>query len=105
MTEAPSPAPVRIRPEIAALPPYRQGKQAGADAFKLSSNENPFDPLPSVVEALRSATAVNRYPDASASRLRARLSARFGVGMDGGSNGFSLLESLNASAPACFPCR
>ena len=29
----------RIRPEIAALPPYRQGKQAGADAFKLVWDE------------------------------------------------------------------
>lgn len=71
--------PVRIRPEIAVLPPYRQGKQAGADAFKLSSNENPFDPLPSVVEVLQRTTAVNRYPDASSPRLRQRLADRFGV--------------------------
>ncbi|MFT4052545.1 MAG: histidinol-phosphate transaminase [Microbacterium sp.] len=74
--------PVRVRPEIAALPRYRQGKQAGADAFKLSSNENPFDPLPGVVEAVRAATAFNRYPDATASRLRARLADRFAVGED-----------------------
>ncbi|CAN7453086.1 histidinol-phosphate transaminase [Microbacterium sp. LjRoot45] len=74
--------PVRLRPEIAALPAYRQGKQAGDDAFKLSSNENPFDPLPSVVEAIRSATGINRYPDASASRLRARLAERFDVASD-----------------------
>ncbi|MET0861760.1 MAG: aminotransferase, partial [Microbacterium sp.] len=40
MTDAPD-IPVRVRPEIAALPPYKQGKQAGDDAFKLSSNENP----------------------------------------------------------------
>ena len=50
--------PVRLRPEIAALPPYRQGKQASPDAFKLSSNENPFEPLPSVVEAVRGAVSV-----------------------------------------------
>lgn len=75
--------PVRIRPEIAALPAYKQGRQAGADAFKLSSNENPFDPLPSVVAALQAATGVNRYPDASSPRLRARLAERFGVGDDG----------------------
>src|SRR5690606_39459573 len=74
--------PVRIRPEIAALPAYKQGKQAGADAFKLSSNENPFDPLPSVVAALQATTAVNRYPDASSPRLRQRLAERFGVGAD-----------------------
>ena len=72
----------RIRPEIAALPPYRQGKQAGADAFKLSSNENPFDPLPSVVEALQNTVPVNRYPDATAGALRVRLGERYGVEAD-----------------------
>ncbi|MFJ6428830.1 histidinol-phosphate transaminase [Microbacterium maritypicum] len=72
----------RIRPAIAALAPYRQGKQAGPDAFKLSSNENPFDPLPSVLEALQSTTPINRYPDATAGRLRARLGARYGVEPD-----------------------
>ncbi|PYD00033.1 histidinol-phosphate transaminase [Microbacterium esteraromaticum] len=72
----------RIRPEIAALPPYRQGKQAGPDAFKLSSNENPFDPLPSVVDALQHATPINRYPDASAAALRARLGEKHGVEPD-----------------------
>lgn len=71
--------PVRVRPEIAAQPVYKQGKQAGADAFKLSSNENPFDPLPHVIEAMQRATAVNRYPDASLPRLRALLAERFGV--------------------------
>ncbi|OZB85463.1 MAG: aminotransferase, partial [Microbacterium sp. 14-71-5] len=72
----------RIREEIAALPPYRQGKQAGADAFKLSSNENPFDPLPSVLAALSDATPMNRYPDATAGALRVRLGERYGVAPD-----------------------
>lgn len=71
--------PVRVRPEIAALPSYKQGKQAGATAYKLSSNENPFDPLPGVIAAVRDAVAFNRYPDALAGRLRARLAERFGV--------------------------
>src|SRR5215207_4408742 len=84
VTDAPSPpddtaSPVRVRPEIASLPPYKQGRQAGADAFKLSSNENPFDPLPGVLEAVNAASALNRYPDATAGRLRARLAERFGV--------------------------
>ncbi|GAT71829.1 histidinol-phosphate transaminase [Microbacterium hydrocarbonoxydans] len=69
----------RIRPAIAALAPYRQGKQAGPEAFKLSSNENPFEPLPSVVDALQRATPINRYPDATAGRLRERLAARYAV--------------------------
>ncbi|MEV4669042.1 histidinol-phosphate transaminase [Microbacterium sp. LWO12-1.2] len=72
----------RIRPTIAALAPYRQGKQAGPDAFKLSSNENPFDPLPSVLAALQHTTPINRYPDATAARLRERLGARYGVEPD-----------------------
>lgn len=72
----------RIRPEIAALPPYRQGKQAGPDAFKLSSNENPFEPLPSVLEALQTTAPINRYPDASAAALRARLGEKYGVEPD-----------------------
>ena len=72
----------RIRPEIAALPPYRQGKQAGTDAFKLSSNENPFDPLPQVAAALAETTPMNRYPDATARALRERLAERYGVSSD-----------------------
>ncbi|MFD5214215.1 histidinol-phosphate transaminase [Microbacterium sp. NPDC058345] len=72
----------RIRPEIAALPPYRQGKQAGANAFKLSSNENPFEPLPSVLEALTRTAPINRYPDATAGALRARLGEKHGIAAD-----------------------
>ncbi|KQO61299.1 histidinol-phosphate transaminase [Curtobacterium sp. Leaf261] len=75
-------SPVRLRPEIAALPAYRQGRQAAADAFKLSSNENPFDPLPGVVERVQAETAYNRYPDASATALRVALAARFGLTVD-----------------------
>lgn len=87
----------RIRPEIAALPPYRQGKQAGADAFKLSSNENPFEPLPSVLEALTHTAPINRYPDATAGALRARLGERYGVDADAvhvASGSVSILHQL-----------
>jgi len=93
--------PVKIRPEIAALPPYKQGRQAGADAFKLSSNENPFDPLPGVIETVRSQTALNRYPDATASRLRERLAERFGVTSDEvhiGAGSVSILVQLLLAA-------
>lgn len=72
----------RIRPEIAALVPYRQGAQASPDAFKLSSNENPFEPLPSVLDALAHAMPINRYPDAAAISLRERLAVRYGVDID-----------------------
>ncbi|MET4637388.1 histidinol-phosphate transaminase [Mycetocola sp. 2940] len=70
---------VRLRPEILASPPYRQGRPATADAFKLSSNENPFPPLPGVLDAVAASGAINRYPDASALALREVLAARRGV--------------------------
>jgi histidinol-phosphate aminotransferase len=89
--------PVRLRPEIAALPPYRQGKQADPEAFKLSSNENPFEPLPAVVDALRDAMSVNRYPDGAAAGLRSILADRYGVGLDEvhvGAGSISILSQL-----------
>ena len=100
---------MRIRPEIAALPAYKQGRQAGADAFKLSSNENPFEPLPSVVAAVQTAVAFNRYPDATASRLRARLAERYGVGDDAvhiAAGSVSILYQLTqATCPFIRPAR
>lgn len=93
--------PIRVRPAIAALPPYKQGKQAGADAFKLSSNENPFEPLPGVLEAMQAATSLNRYPDASAARLRDALAERFGVDSDSvhvGAGSVSILVQLVQAA-------
>ena len=69
-------SPVRLQPHLAALPPYRQGRQAPDGGFKLSSNENPFLPLPGVLEAMRAADQIHRYPDAGASALRHALAER-----------------------------
>lgn len=69
---------VRLRPEIVALAAYKQGKPADNDAFKLSSNENPFDPIPEVLAAIAASSAVNRYPNASGVQLRAEIARRFG---------------------------
>lgn len=69
---------VRLRPEIVATAAYRQGKPAPAESFKLSSNENPFPPIPAVTDAIAQSTT-NRYPDASAQLLRSRLAERHGV--------------------------
>ncbi|KQZ11879.1 aminotransferase [Microbacterium sp. Root53] len=91
----------RIRPEIAALPPYRQGRPADPNGFKLSSNENPFDPLPAVLEATRAATEFNRYPDATAARLREALGERYGVEPDGvliGAGSVALLQAFIQAA-------
>ena len=72
---------VRLRAEIENSVPYRQGKPAAADAFKLSSNENPYEPLPAVLAAI-SESPINRYPDAAATALRERLAQRWGVEID-----------------------
>ncbi|RUR03638.1 aminotransferase class I/II-fold pyridoxal phosphate-dependent enzyme [Labedella endophytica] len=92
---------MKLRPEILATPPYRQGRPAGPDAFKLSSNENPFPPLPGVIEAIAAAVAVNRYPDASALGLREVLAERVGVSVDEvhvGAGSVALLSQLITAA-------
>ncbi|WP_232819102.1 histidinol-phosphate transaminase [Homoserinimonas sp. OAct 916] len=96
-----TPAPVKLRPTIAALPPYRQGKAASEEFFKLSSNENPFEPLPAVLAAVQQLHSFNRYPDSSATRLRQVLATRFGVDLDQvhvGAGSVSLLAQLIAAA-------
>ena len=72
---------VTLRPEIAALPPYRQGRAAAAEAFKLSSNENPSPTHPAILAAIAE-SSLNRYPDGAASALRTRLAERAGVPVD-----------------------
>ncbi|WP_371480298.1 histidinol-phosphate transaminase [Kitasatospora sp. NBC_00315] len=70
----------RLRPALAGIPTYKPGKPAGADAYKLSSNENPYEPLPGVLDAaLTAAGSFNRYPDMAVGGLTAELAARFDV--------------------------
>ncbi|MGO1412192.1 MAG: histidinol-phosphate transaminase, partial [Microbacterium sp.] len=91
----------RLRPEIEQLPPYRQGRQADPSGFKLSSNENAFEPLPGVLEALHGASAINRYPDATAGRLCAALAERYGVEREqvlAGAGSVSLLAAFIQAA-------
>lgn len=76
---------VSIRSGFERIPSYRAGKpaQLGPDGLsaKLSSNENPYEPLPSVLEALARAlpASVNRYPSIAAPELTAALATRLGV--------------------------
>ncbi|MCZ9345362.1 aminotransferase, partial [Streptomyces sp. TRM76130] len=52
----------------------------GPAAYKLSSNENPYPPLPGVMESVMTAAgAFNRYPDMACTKLTAELAERFGV--------------------------
>jgi histidinol-phosphate aminotransferase len=82
--------------------PYRQGRTAAEDAFKLSSNENPYPPLPAVLEAIAH-SSLNRYPEGSAAGLRDLLGARFGVSPERiqvGAGSASVLSQLITAAAA-----
>jgi len=75
---------VRIRKSIQELPGYKAGAQAqsvpGFTAYKISSNENPLGPLPSVVSVIaKAAESINRYPDPLATELTERLAQKFQV--------------------------
>jgi histidinol-phosphate aminotransferase len=72
------------RPNVAAIPPYVAGKpptvRPGMTSYKLSSNENPYPPLPGVVEAVQAGVAaMNRYPDMGSAALYAALAERLEV--------------------------
>ncbi len=80
-----------VRPAIRALAAYRPGKSAAqaeqehgiTEAIKLASNENPFAPIPAVVEAARRAAAdANLYADHRATALRVALADWIGVDVD-----------------------
>jgi histidinol-phosphate aminotransferase len=71
----------RLRQAIEGIPGYKPGRMpAGGAAFKLSSNENPYPPLPAVLEAMAAAAGeANRYPDMGATQLVNALAERFDV--------------------------
>jgi len=57
------------RAALRGLPAYKPGRRAasGQRSFKLSSNESPYPPLPSVLDAIAEAAhQTNRYPDLTA---------------------------------------
>jgi histidinol-phosphate aminotransferase len=74
----------RLRAELEGIPTYKPGRPAaavgGPVAYKLSSNENPYPPLPGVMETvLAAAASFNRYPDLACTALSQELADRFGV--------------------------
>ncbi|WP_327744343.1 histidinol-phosphate transaminase [Streptomyces europaeiscabiei] len=73
----------KLRAELEGIPTYKPGKPAAAGgpvAYKLSSNENPYLPLPGVLESVTgSAASFNRYPDMACTGLMSELANRFGV--------------------------
>ena len=73
----------RFRSVLDRFVAYKPGRlpvAPGGRSFKLSSNESPYGPLPSVVAAITHAAAeTHRYPDNGAAALTTAISTRFGV--------------------------
>jgi len=74
----------QVRAAVRDIPAYVPGRppapRPGLTTYKLSSNENPNDPLPGVVEAaVQAAGRMNRYPDMGCTDLYAALSRRLDV--------------------------
>jgi len=73
------------RADLAGIPVYRPGRRpvAGQRSFKLSSNESPYPPLPSVLDAIADAAhTANRYPDLLATAVAEALAAKLDVPVD-----------------------
>ena len=82
---------LKVHPDIASLSPYVPGKpieelqrELGLTrVIKLASNENPLGSSPKALTALREGTsALHRYPDGGAFRLREALADRWKVTLD-----------------------
>ena len=74
----------KLRSILESIPSYKAGQSApvqpGVIPFKLSSNENPFPPLPEIVEAAAAATAsMQLYPDFASTELVDSIASRFSV--------------------------
>ena len=87
------------RPVVGQLPQYKAGKPPvvvdGLESYKLSSNENPYAPLPAVLEAINDHATVNRYPDPLSTALRNELSAFLEVPAEDIVTGGGSLGALN----------
>lgn len=74
---------MRLRTDLDGIPAYRQGRSApsgAGDVLKVSSNESPYPPLPSALDAVaEQARQANRYPDSSVSALSSALAERLSV--------------------------
>ncbi|AIY02455.1 putative aromatic amino acid aminotransferase [Arthrobacter sp. PAMC 25486] len=90
---------VQPRPVVGRLPKYAAGKPpesvAGLESFKLSSNENPLGPVPAVMDVLRGAIDIHRYPDSSCTLLRNALGKFLDVPADDIVTGAGSLGALN----------
>lgn len=70
----------QVLDQFAGYKPGRAPTLTGGRTFKLSSNESPYDPLPSVEAVIADAGRyVNRYPDNTAAALTEAIADRLGV--------------------------
>lgn len=92
----------RLRSALDGIPAYKAGQaptiRPGVTSYKLASNENHHDPLPSVVDAIAAALPeLHRYPDYGSRELVAALATRFDVPADHlsvGTGSVGLLQQL-----------
>jgi histidinol-phosphate aminotransferase len=74
---------MRFRSLVDDMVPYTPGTGAsvpGGGQYRLSANESPFGPLPSVLKVIAAAARdINRYPDNGAAELTQAISHRYGV--------------------------
>jgi len=69
-----------ILDQFAGYQPGKAPTPSGGRTFKLTSNESPYEPLPSVRAVISDAASyVNRYPDNDAAELTDAIASRFGV--------------------------
>jgi len=87
----PGPGDALFRPSVLGLAPYQPGKPVEevqrelglARVVKLASNEGPFGPFPTALEAIeRSVHELNRYPDGGVHALHEALATHHGVEFD-----------------------
>jgi histidinol-phosphate aminotransferase len=70
----------RVLDQFAGYKPGKAPAATGGKTFKLSANESPYDPLPSVAAVIADAARhINRYPDNTAAALTEAIAGRFGV--------------------------
>lgn len=101
-----TPAVVAPHKKVGMLPPYAAGKPPvavpGLHPYKLSSNENPYAPVPGVIDRVRQVvtgpegapSTLCRYPDTLSTGLRQALAAHLDVPADDVVTGAGSLGAL-----------
>ena len=103
-----------LRPALSALDPYVPGEQPQDKSYiKLNTNENPYPPAPSVMDAItrEAVSQLKLYSDPTIAPLKAAIAQQYGlqpenVFVTNGSDetlGFSFLAYADAEHPVTIP--